>query len=579
MRVRWGRVVVALLLLLFGCGLLTLVLGQYLWGSTGGSITDRVGDVVGGEVEGVTPYVQGTRDAGGGAGGTGSGAPASGAAGAGRTSPPGSSYPEPSAELPAFTVLTLQYTPYMATLAHMEAGGYLEAEGYDLQLVDVYAEDVGLDEAGQCEALKAGEYQALATTLDATRKCGPGAAVAIPIGQSAGNDAIVVKPGVETWNDIFEHAVAFTGYSVSEYMACFASHSANAAIALPVRTDDAAAAVDAWINEGAEQNILSVVAWEPELSRALEAVPGSRAILSSRDVRILWDVLQVGSAQFAENPAPYQAFARAYYAALKDLTQSPDAALARIVEWAGDDPARLALLTTTDPAAFRADLDREAFATLRDASILMDHRQTLVNRLDEAAFYWEYCGVPVPPAENPEALILPDLVQTAFADGSLVDAPEARPSAELFQVSDFTNASAVTDQQIQEARVLFEKGVEIEFLANRTDFRQPAEALATLGEAVRFLRTCQDCVLQVQGGAAYPGARICPTCQPADSDALAVARGQRVYEELLARFDVPEAQLHLVTEPRAPQFAGSNDESQLRQDRRTFLTGYQLGGR
>jgi hypothetical protein len=28
-----------------------------------------------------------------------------------------------------------------------------------------------------------------------------------------------------------------------------------------------------------------------------------------------------------------------------------------------------------------------------------------------------------------------------------------------------------------------------------------------------------------------------------------------------------------------PQFPGSNEEEELRQDRRTFLTGYQLSGR
>ena len=58
--------------------------------------------------------------------------------------------------------------------------------------------DVDLDETEQCLAVSGGEYDALATTLDATRKCGPGVVVGVPIGQSAGNDAIVVKPGVET---------------------------------------------------------------------------------------------------------------------------------------------------------------------------------------------------------------------------------------------------------------------------------------------------------------------------------------------------------------------------------------------
>ncbi|RIL12172.1 hypothetical protein DCC79_02415 [bacterium] len=569
MRIRWGRVILALLIVLGLCGL-----GTWFAFQRAGLQVTGIDPGLGGVVAPTATRARGFVPA------TGEGSAAATAPrAAGTRAVTGAAGARDDSGLPPFRVLTLQYTPYMATLVHMEAGGYLEALGHDLQLFDVYSDAIALDEAGQCEAVRSGEYQALATTVDATRKCGEGVAVGIPIGQSAGNDAIVVKAGVDTWNDIFEHAVAFTGYSVSEYMACFASHSANQPIQLPIRMDDAAAAVDDWINAGAEQNILSVVAWEPEVSRALAAVPGSQVILSSKDVRILWDIVEFSSTAVEREPAAFEAFTRAYYAALRDLTRDPDSALAAMVAWAGDDPGRQALLTTTDAAEFRQQLDSEAFATLRDAAQLMDSRQTLLNRLDEAAFYWGYCGVDVPPVTAVETLIAPQFVQAVKADPELLGQPNERPSAEIFQVTDFTNAAAVTDAQIQQAQVLFQKGVQIEFMANRTDFRDPAAALATLGEAVRFLRTCQDCVLQVQGGAAYPGPRICPTCTAAESDRLAAARGRRVFDELKSQFDVPEAQLYLVEQPHAPQYPGSNDEAQLRQDRQTFLTGYQLGGR
>jgi len=481
--------------------------------------------------------------------------------------------------LTPFRVLTLQYTPYMATLALMDARGYMERLGYDLQLYDVYAEDVDLDEDGQCEALNTGRYDALATTLDATRKCGEGVAVAIPIGQSAGNDAIVVKEGVETWNDVFEHAVAFTGYSVSEYMACFASHTANEPMRQPIRFDDASEAVDAWLNSGPEQNIQSVVAWEPEVSRALANQPGSRVILSSSDVRILWDVIEFSRASVNDAAAPFEAFTSAYYQALLDLVDDPRGAFDDIALWAEGDVANAALMSVDSADDFVADLDNEAFATLRDAAVLMDERDTLLNRLDEAEFYWTYCGVEVPPVEDLEELVMPEFVIEARQDSGLLGAPGRRPSEAVFQISDFTDASVVTDQQIEAARVLFATGVDIEFAPNRTDFRNPEAAYETLENAVRFLRTCTDCVLEVQGGAAYPGERVCPDCKPEDSDELAVARGRRVYDELRLRFDVPEAQLRFVEEPHPPQYPGSNLEQELRQDRRTFLTGYQLGGR
>jgi hypothetical protein len=362
-------------------------------------------------------------------------------------------------------------------------------------------------------------------------------------------------------------------------MACFASHTANQPMKSPQRYDDAAIAVDEWINAGTEQNILSVVAWEPELSRGLAAVPGSREILSSRDVRVLWDVVAFSTGRAGDSPGAYQAFTDAYYEALLDLSRDPAGALADIAAWAAESPEREGLVTTTDEEAFAADLENEAFATLRDAAVLMEDGETLRNRLEEAAFYWQYCGVEVPPVDDLSALVLPQFVVAARADSSLVGDGALRPSSQVFQVSDFTNASAVTDAAIEESRVLFRTGVDIEFLPNRTDFRDPAAAADVLANAVRFLRTCQDCVLEIQGGAAYPGERVCPGCLAADSDALAIDRGRRVFDELRLRFDVPEAQLRFVETAHTPQFPGSNDEEQLRQDRRTFLAGYQLSGR
>lgn len=560
MKVRWGRVILVMALFaLLGCGLLVMAVL---------ALRPDDGGVVGDLREGAQPTLQAA------APGDSAQRPGEAAAPAdeGRSVPSGEG-------LPPFRVLTLQYTPYMATLALMDARGYMESAGYDLQLVDVYSADVGLDEVGQCKSVQAGEYHALATTVDATRKCGEGVAVGLPVGQSAGNDAIVVKSGVETWNDVFEHAVAFTGYSVSEYMACFASHTANQPLQLAMRFDDAAQAVDAWKQQGAEQDILSVVAWQPEVARALAEVPGSREILTSRDARILWDVIEFSNKRVAEETEAYHAFTRAYYRALLDLSRNPADALKAIVAWADDDPDRQALLTTTDAAEFQAELENEAFATLRDAAILMDNPQTLRNRLDEAAFYWRYCNVNVPDVTDVSSLILPQFVLAAREDAALLANPNERPGSQVFQVTDFTDRAAVTDEQIQRANVLFQSGVDIEFVPNRTDFLDPGAATTLLANAVRFLRTCQDCVLEIQGGAAYPGERVCPGCRPEDSDALAIQRGRRVYDELRQRFDVPAGQLRFVELPHAPQFVGSNNPEELRQDRRTFLTGYQLAGR
>jgi len=565
MRVRWGRIVLVMLVVLLACGGIALLGSNLPADLYPGGTSERDPS----ESPWASEEVE-SDDAG-----------ASRADDLGQSPTPRSAAddrPRDRDDLPPFRVLTLQYAPYMATLAHMDAGGYLEARGYDLQLFDVYSDDVALDEDGQCQALQDGAYDALATTLDATRKCGAGVAVGIPLGQSAGNDAIVVKPGVETWTEIFDHAIAFTGYSVSEYMACFASHTAAAPLSFPVRYDDAGAAVDAWIDSGVEQDISAVVAWEPEISRALAAVPDSRVILSSRDVRILWDVLEFSTARTAAEPDAFRAFTAAYYEALADLARDPDGAYARLAEWAAADPAREDLMAAASAEELRDQLGLEAFATLRDAALLVDDGRTLANRLEEAGFYWNYCGQAVPPAPDLRVLLAPEFVLAAKTDPDLQHALDSRPGQLVFQVTDFTNKDAVSDAEIAQAQKLFETGVDIEFEPNRTDFRDPEGAQATLENAVRFLRTCQDCFLEVQGSAAFPGGAFRRSFTEADADALAVDRGRRVYDELLLRFDVPEAQLVFIEVPRARRHPGSVIEEELRLDRRTYLTGYKLAG-
>lgn len=559
MKIRWGRVAFGLFILAIGCGLVGVFLANNFAGRSG----DQVDQAPPAEL-------------------TSRAASYSDAYPSARPVVPKAPTRSARADtttgnLPAFKVLTVQYTPYMATLIHMAAGGYLADEGYDLQLVDGYA--AGLDDPGQCEALRAGEYDALATTLSTLRLCGEGTSIAIPLGQSAGADAIVVKEGVERWDDVFDHAIAFAGNGVSEFMACFASHTANKPLQLPLRYDSASDAVDAWINSGVEQDIASVAAWEPEVSRALAAVPNSRVLLSSKDVRIIWDVLAYSRTKTDADRAPFEAFTRAYYRALLDLSKDSGAAFTRMMEWAEGDEARTALLATSDAAAFAADMDREAYATLRDAATLMNEKVTLRNRLDEAAFYWRYCQHAVPDLSSDDVMIDGSFVLAAREDDTLVGNPNERPSGEVFQVTDFTNREAVTDDDIAGARLIFETGVEIEFLPNRTDFRDAAAALSTLEDAVRFLRTCADCVLEVQGSSALPGAALARNAaSQADADALAVARGRKVYDTLIQQFDVPEAQLRFIETAHARRFAGSTNEQELRQDRRTYLTGYQLTG-
>lgn len=473
MKVRWGRVLLGLFILAIGCGLVGVLLAN--------NLADRAGQLANEPPATDAPSSYPPKSSGGQAT---SARPAA-------TRPRADVSGRP--DLPPFKVLTVQYTPYMATLIHMAAGGYMADEGYDLQLVDGYA--AGLDDPGQCDALKAGDYDALATTLSTLRLCGEGTTIAIPLGQSAGADAIVVKEGVESWNDVFEHAIAFAGNGVSEFMACFASHTANTPLKLPLRYDDAAKAVDAWINSGVEQDIASVAAWEPEVSRALAAVPNSRILLSSKDVRIIWDVLAFSKTRTDADRKPFDAFTRAYYHALLDLSNDNAAAFTRMMDWAQGSEDRTALLATTDSAAFAADMDREAYATLRDAATLMNEGTTLRNRLEEAAFYWRYCQHSVPQLSSEDVMIDASFVLAAREDATLVGNPNERPSHEVFQVTDFTNREAVTDDQIAGARKIFESGVEIEFLPNRTDFRDAAASLSTLEDAVRFLRTCADCVL------------------------------------------------------------------------------------
>src|SRR3990172_739701 len=128
MKVRWGRIFLLLVLGVVLCGAVSVGL-LLMYGAQGGQTLDIPG---GGAV---TDILSPRRTE----------VPASPRAGGAAPTERPADRP-PAGGLPPFKVLTLQYTPYMATLAHMDAGGYMEDAGYDLQLYDVYSDEINLGE-------------------------------------------------------------------------------------------------------------------------------------------------------------------------------------------------------------------------------------------------------------------------------------------------------------------------------------------------------------------------------------------------------------------------------------------------
>lgn len=121
---------------------------------------------------------------------------------------------------------------------------------------------------------------------------------------SNGNDMVVAKPGIESIKQLKGKNVGVEVGFVSHLLLLHALKSANMTeediVIVNMPTDQ----TPQGLGSG---KVDAIVAWQPNSGQALKALPGSKMIFSSADVKgIIYDVLAVNPKSLAENKADWK---------------------------------------------------------------------------------------------------------------------------------------------------------------------------------------------------------------------------------------------------------------------------------
>ncbi len=178
----------------------------------------------------------------------------------------------------------------------------------------VEAEFVWFEYVPSMEAFAAGQVDAVTMTNgDAlvTGATGAPSKMIVINDFSNGNDMIVARPGIESVKDLAGKKVGvelgFVGHLLLLQALEKNGMKESDVTLVNVPTHETAKAL-------ASGDVDAIVAWQPNSGQALQAVPGSKAIFTSRDVPgLIYDVLAVSPASLAARRDDWTKVAKVWY--------------------------------------------------------------------------------------------------------------------------------------------------------------------------------------------------------------------------------------------------------------------------
>jgi len=173
------------------------------------------------------------------------------------------------------------------------------------------------DYVASMDAFAAGKLDAVAMTNGDTLVTGATGARGVMIivnDYSNGNDMIVARPGINSVSELKGKKVGVEVGFVSHLMLLNALESAGL-------TESDVELVNVPTNETpqvlASGDVDAIVAWQPSSGQALQQVPGSKAISTSRDAPgLIYDVLAVSPASLASRKSDWETVAKVWYKAV-----------------------------------------------------------------------------------------------------------------------------------------------------------------------------------------------------------------------------------------------------------------------
>lgn len=378
----------------------------------------------------------------------------------------------------------------------MDAKGLMKQRGYELKLVPFLLDGKNnFSEEERYAKLASGEWDVLATTLEGFARYGDPdvGAVTTLIDESAGADKLVVRPEINTVNDLRGKKVAFSEGSVGEYFLYYAINLAGMTPndITPESYETVSEAVQAFV----DGKVDAVSAWNPDVIEAENN--GGKVLVTSDKLRTIVDVLVTSRPALEKRTAAMQAFHDSWFEALRMMVDTPEDAGKTITEWGNND-----WTFVTKPDDLQAQLSNLAQATLGSNQIAFKSPDVLVERMQEANRIWQLSGSARGEVSDFKPFVDSSFVLGSAAQGQLFSTKP--PVNSSFLLASRVEAPSLNPQTADASQSVAQLPLDrIDFEPETTRLTpEAAEALTT--QVLPVLRNSR-LYLQIKGSSAWPG--------------------------------------------------------------------------
>ena len=417
-----------------------------------------------------------------------------------------------------------------------------EKRGLGVRFVPFDIEDRNrIAEARRAELLQNGGFDFLLTTMGSYALYGSpsiGKVTAI-VGESAGADkAIVQASAIQTFNDMAGKAFAFSDSSVSEYLLYYMLRVGGVPANQTVRfgQENLNQAVRRYLAREAH----GVVGWTSGDMEQAARREDSRVLMTSDQFRVTMDVIITGARALDTKREAVQAFHDAWFEATKLTIERPDAAAAAIARWSTPWTGVGSSKDLTDSLAEFAQ------ATLQDNGTVMSEANIplLHARWKESQLVWLSGGREVRqllPDAQLASIFDPTFVRRSAQDQSLVSTrPPVNPT---FHLTARPQIRGLTPEQQGRLSTVAVLGVrEVRFEPGSSALSREAQ-VAIEESVIPVLRSTVGTYLRIEGSAGWPaGAGL----NEATVNALGFERSRAV-QDYIIKFGVPVERLVLAS--------------------------------
>jgi ABC-type nitrate/sulfonate/bicarbonate transport system substrate-binding protein len=440
-----------------------------------------------------------------------------------------------------------------------------EKRGLGVRFVPFDIEDKNrIAETRRAELLQNGGFDILLTTSSSYALWGSPAAgkVTAIIGESAGADkAIVQASAVQTFNDMAGKAFAYSDSSVSEYLLYYMLRVGGVPVSQTIRfgQENLNQAVRRFLSHEAH----GVVGWTSGDMEQAAKRDDARVLMTSDQFRVTMDVVITGTRAIETKRDAVQAFHDAWFEANKMVFERPDAAAASMARWSASWTG------VGSPKDLSDALGEFAQATLADNQAVFSDQNLglLYERYKEAQVVWLSGGREVRQVLRDDQLATvfePAFVRRSAQDQSLVSTrPPVNPTFHLTAKPQV--AGLTPEQQGRLSLVVVLSVSEVRFDPGSATLSADARRAIEEG-VIPVLRSTVGTYLRVEGSAGWPAGS---GLNEGAVNALAFERARAV-QDYIIKFGIPVERLLLAS--TLPRCRECPDPAQVQADNRVTFS-------